>query len=183
MKAYACNLTRVRSPIKVCSFLSPTVLHGSGRSGECWEGWRIGSPVLPSAYFPPALMRRSWPVSPLSWPSPVNQYLIPPHAPYLWRVATGSSQEVLINAAAGIFCQDLDPVSAPSPLRWHQYHLSSRFQLRNSAHRTSGHFPPQSPDKWFPSSFPERPSLSTPGILGRRKGCVLGTRAGPVSPR
>lgn len=43
-------------------------------------------------------------------------------------------KEALIDAATGIFCQGPDPVSTPSLLRWHQYHLSSHFQLRNCAH-------------------------------------------------
>lgn len=68
------------------------------------------------------------------WSGPVSQYLIPPHALYLWKGATGSSQEVLINAATGISCQGLDPVSTPFPLRWLWYRLSSRFQRRNPAH-------------------------------------------------
>lgn len=47
MKAYVCNLSRDRSPVKVRSFLSPSVLHASGRSGECWEGWRLEAPFSP----------------------------------------------------------------------------------------------------------------------------------------
>lgn len=89
--------------------------HSPARYSRSWGAGAEPGPVSPSAYFPPASMTRSWRVPLLG---PGSQYLIPPHAPYLWKGATASSQEVLINAATGSSCQGLGPVSSPSPLHW-----------------------------------------------------------------
>lgn len=120
--------------------------------------------------------------SPLSWPSPVSPYLLPSGPPPPPRTvyvegATGSSQEVPVSVSAGISCQDLDPVSTPSPLRWHQGRLSGGFQLRNSAHRRSGH-PPPSPQTrcpFLPSSWTALPLQFQTSLGEGRDTFILGT--------
>lgn len=164
--------TGVQQRCVLCS-CPPSCTHGrSGGAEGGGESGHLHSPGLLSTSFEEEKLARPSQPGPGSTP-----------APYLREGATGSPREAVIKAAAGFPCQGLDPVSTPSPLRWHQHHLSSRFQLRSSAHRRSGH-PPQSPDNSsLPPSFPEGPPLSTPGILGRRKGHILGTTAGPIGPR
>lgn len=93
------------------------VLRGVGDGGESGH---LFSPGLLSS-LPSQMAQRSPPIPDST-----------PHTLSLER-SYRTFQEALINAAAGIFCQGPDPVSTPSPLRWHQYHLSSRFQLGNCA--------------------------------------------------
>ena len=105
------------------------------RWGEGVENQVTCSPL---GLLPTHFEEEKLPVPPLGWPSPVRQYLMPPHAPYLWRGATGSSQRVP-TCSRRPSCQGPDLVSTPSPFRGHQTHLSSHFQLRSCAPRKSGH--------------------------------------------
>lgn len=162
-------------------FLLPAVLRVSGRSGEgSLQGQRIRSPVPPSAYFPP-LDEEKLAGFPFSWPSLVSQYLIPPHAPDLWKGAAGSSQEALINAATGLYCE----VQIRCPHLLHYTDTSTTSQVTSSSQ--TAHLKIRSPS----SSIPRQMVPSSPPLQRdpshRTRPCEKEethsrSTAGPVTP-